>query len=116
MNKTEYKQIRKELLELCEKIMKSKQPEYTNNNQDVLYNFKSSAKRLNIKPSEVWGVFLDKHIQAILSHAGNPNMHHAEPIASRYADAINYLLLGFALHIDDMKSKHEDLKLIYRNI
>tara|TARA_R100001460_G_scaffold40519_4_gene75768 strand:+ start:1394 stop:1744 length:351 start_codon:yes stop_codon:yes gene_type:complete len=116
MNKTEYKQIRKELLELCEKIMNQKQPEYTNENQDVLHNFKSTAKRLNLKPSEVWGVFLDKHIQAILSHAGNPDMHQAEPIASRYADAINYLLLGFALHIDNMKLQHEDLKLIYRSL
>ena len=116
MNKQEYNNIRKQLIEICDKIMSDKQPEYTNNNVDVLHNFKTTAKRLQLKPSEVWGVFLDKHIQAILTHAGNPNMHQAEPILSRYADAINYLLLGYALYVDNMKSQHEDLKLIYRNI
>lgn len=116
MDKQEYNKIKKELLDSCQKIMDAKQPEYTNKNVDILHNFKSTAKRLQLEPSEVWGVFLDKHIQAILSHASNPNMHQAEPIMSRYADAINYLTLGFALHIENMRQQHEDLKLIYKGI
>ena len=43
-------------------------------------------------------------------------MHAAEPIESRYADAINYLFLGFAMHIETMHKKHEDLNLIYKGI
>ena len=116
MTKQDFEETKKYLLDECQKIMDAKQPEYTNKNVDILHNFKSTAKRLQLEPSEVWGVFLDKHIQAILSHASNPNMHQAEPIMSRYADAINYLTLGFALHIENMRQQHEDLKLIYKGI
>tara|TARA_R100000654_G_scaffold3137_1_gene10890 strand:+ start:14071 stop:14424 length:354 start_codon:yes stop_codon:yes gene_type:complete len=116
MNHKEYNELKKQLLDNCQKIMNEKQPEYTNNNQDVLYNFKSTAKRLKLEPIEVWGVFLDKHIQAILSHASNPNMHQAEPIESRYCDAINYLMLGFALHLENIKNKHTKLNLTYKTI
>jgi len=116
MNHKEYNELRKKILENCQDIMNQKQPEYTNNNQDVLHNFKSTAKRLNIKPTEVWGVFLDKHIQAILTHAGNDNINKAEPIESRYSDAINYLFLGYALYIDNLKEKHNNLKLTYKGI
>ena len=116
MDHKEYNQIRNQLLEHCQKIMNAKQPEYTNNNLDVLYNFKSTANRLKLTPQEVWAVYLDKQVQSIMTHARNPNMLEAEPIESRYADAINYLFLGFALHIDHMKEKHEDLNLIYRSI
>ena len=55
-------------------------------------------------------------MQAILSHAHNPDMHQAEPIQSRYADAINYLYLGYALYLESISKKHEDLNLIYRGI
>tara|TARA_R100000426_G_scaffold4316_2_gene6720 strand:+ start:1406 stop:1759 length:354 start_codon:yes stop_codon:yes gene_type:complete len=116
MDHKEYNQIKNQLLEHCQKIMNAKQPEYTNNNLDVLYNFKSTANRLKLTPQEVWAVFLDKQVQSIITHAGNPNMLEAEPIESRYADAINYLFLGFALYIEHMKEKHEDLNLIYRSI
>jgi hypothetical protein len=64
----------------------------------------------------VWGVFFHKHIQSILSHATNLNMHQAEPIESRYCDAINYLFLGFALHIDNLKKEHDNLNISYRKI
>ena len=97
MDIKEFYELKKELQDLAHEIMNSKQPEYTNNNADVLHNFKSTAKNLGLDPKEVWGVFFHKHIQAILSHAHNPNMYRAEPIESRYADAINYLYLGYAL-------------------
>jgi hypothetical protein len=116
MNHKEYSELKKQLIDNCNKIMNEKQPEYTNNNQDVLYNFKSTAKHLKLKPQEVWGVFFHKHIQSILSHATNSNMHQAEPIESRYCDAINYLFLGFALHIDNLKKEHDNLNISYRKI
>ncbi len=116
MNKEEYKKLRKELIQLAENIMNSKQPEYTNNNVDILHNFKSSAKRIGIEPLQVWAVFLDKHIQAIYSHTKDSNLISAEPIESRYADALNYLVLGLALIIERNRINHEDLKLIYKGI
>ena len=114
MNHKEYSELKKQLIDNCNKIMNEKQPEYTNNNQDVLYNFKSTAKHLKLKPQEVWGVFFHKHIQSILSHATNLNMHQAEPIESRYCDAINYLVFRLypkALHIDNLKKEHDNLNI-----
>ena len=116
MNKENYTEIRKQLFKLAESIMDAKQPEYTNNNVDILHNFKSSAKRAGIDPLQCWIVFLDKQIQSIITHAKNPDMLEAEPIESRYADAINYLVLGLALTIDRNKKLHEDLNLIYKSI
>jgi len=97
MTQSELIIVKKMLNKFASKIMSEKQPEYTNKNKDVLANFKKTAEQLGLQPMEVWGVFFNKHIQAILSHAHNPGMHQAEPIESRYADAINYLYLGFAL-------------------
>ena len=116
MTQKEFQETRRYILDKAQDIMDAKQPEYTNKSIDVLHNFKSTAESIGITPMEVWAVFFNKHIQAILSHAGDPNMHQAEPIDSRYSDALNYLFLGFALHIDNMKKQHEDLNLIYKEI
>ena len=105
MNKKEFNEIKKHLLSKSEYIMDAKQPEYTNKNIDVLNNFKQTAKMIGIEPMQVWAVFFNKHIQAILTHSGDPDMHQAEPIESRYCDAINYLFLGFSLIIDEQNKK-----------
>tara|TARA_R100001460_G_scaffold44151_2_gene80760 strand:- start:8913 stop:9251 length:339 start_codon:yes stop_codon:yes gene_type:complete len=105
MTKQEFEENKKYLLDKCQEIMDAKQPEYTQKNIDVLNNFKTTAESIGITPMEVWAVFFNKHIQAILSHAGDPNMHQAEPIDSRYADALNYLFLGFAMLVEDSNKK-----------
>lgn len=105
MTQKEFIETKKYILEKALDIMDAKQPEYTNKSIDVLHNFKSTAESIGITPMEVWAVFFNKHIQAILSHAGDPYMHQAEPIDSRYADAINYLFLGFAMLVEDSSKK-----------
>jgi hypothetical protein len=105
MTQKEFIETKKYILEKALDIMDAKQPEYTNKSIDVLNNFKQTAKSIGIQPMEVWAVFFNKHIQAILSHAGDPNMHQAEPIDSRYADALNYLFLGFAMLVEDSNKK-----------
>lgn len=105
MNQKEFIETKKYILEKALDIMNAKQPEYTNKSIDVLHNFKTTAESIGITPMEVWAVFFNKHIQAILSHAGDPYMHQAEPIDSRYADAINYLFLGFAMLVEDQSKK-----------
>ena len=105
MNQKEFQETRQYILDKAQDIMDAKQPEYTNKSIDVLKNFKSTAKSIGIQPMEVWAVFFNKHIQAILSHSGDPNMHQAEPIDSRYADALNYLFLGFAMLVEDSNKK-----------
>ena len=103
MNQKEFEETTRYILDKAQDIMDAKQPEYTNKSIDVLNNFKQTAKSLNTTPFIVWGIFFNKHIQAILSHAGDQNMHQAEPIDSRYADALNYLFLGFAMLVEDSK-------------
>ena len=105
MNQKEFIETRQYILDKAQDIMDAKQPEYTNKSIDVLNNFKLTAKSIGIQQMEVWAVFFNKHIQAILSHAGDPNMHQAEPIDSRYADALNYLFLGFAMLVEDSNKK-----------
>ena len=97
MKQSQYKSIRKELFEMSESIMNKKQPEYTNNNVDILNNFKTTADALKITPIEVWAVFFHKHTQSIMTHAQNNKTKMSEPIESRYADLINYLTLGLAI-------------------
>jgi len=116
MTQAEFNKLNKAIDKMANDIMGDKGPEYTLMHDDVLNNFKSTAKQLKLEPLQVWGVFLHKHIQSILSHSTNPNMHQAEPIESRYCDAINYLTLGYALYIDLLKERHEDLNLIYKSI
>lgn len=105
MNQKEFQETRQYILDKAQDIMDAKQPEYTNKSIDVLNNFKQTAKSLNTTPFIVWGIFFNKHIQAILSHASDQNMHQAEPIDSRYSDALNYLFLGFALLVEDENKK-----------
>ena len=105
MTQKEFQETRQYILDKAQDIMDAKQPEYTNKSIDVLNNFKQTAKSLNTTPFIVWGTFFNKHIQAILSHAGDQNMHQAEPIDSRYSDALNYLFLGFALLVEHENKK-----------
>ena len=97
MTKNKYKRLRSDLLKLSESIMNEKQPEYTNNNADILNNFKTTAEALKITPIEVWAVFFHKHTQSIMTHAQNSKTKMSEPIESRYADLINYITLGLAI-------------------
>ena len=97
MTKNKYKRLRSDLLKLSESIMNEKQPEYTNNNADILNNFKTTAEALKITPIEVWAVFFHKHKQSIMTHAQNSKTKMSEPIESRYADLINYITLGLAI-------------------
>ena len=115
MKKREYNKIRLELLYLSKKIMEEKQPEYTNNNKDVLYNFKSIGGRINVEPLKVWAIFFDKHVQSILSNITNDDIIPAEPIETRFADAINYLVLGLALMVDVNKENHKKILIEYKN-
>ena len=85
------------LLALANEIEAAKRPAYTGDNTDVLHNFKEVAVRLGLKPIEVWGVYFLKHIDAITSYVKDQEIPQAEPIETRFADALNYLKLGLAI-------------------
>ena len=97
MTQKEFQQLSKALDFMCKDIMKSKGPEYTQEDRDILANFKNTASRLNTTEMKVWGAYFDKQISSIYAHLNNANLKEAESIESRFADIINYCHLGLAL-------------------
>jgi len=97
MTNIEFNKLSKALDYMSKEIMKSKGPEYTQQDKDVLANFKNTAERLNISPEKVWGAYFDKQVSSVYSHVNNVNLEKAESIESRFADIINYCHLGLAL-------------------
>lgn len=92
---TPYDESAHELLNLAQEIEEAKRPAYTQDSPDVLANFKKAAEMTGVTPMQAWGAYFYKHVAAILSYAKNPDIDQAEPLDSRFADAINYLKLGY---------------------
>ena len=97
MTQKEFNTLSKALDYMAKDVMKSKGPEYTQQDKDVLANFKNTAERLNTTPLKVWGAFFDKQLSSIFAHLNDVNLKKAESIESRFADIINYCHLGLAL-------------------
>lgn len=93
MKKEEYKRIRQELLTLADSIADSKQPIYTLENDDILTNFKTSGSAAGISLEQALVVFMKKHWDSVVNALVN-NSKDPEPIDSRIADLINYLVLS----------------------
>jgi len=107
MTQKEFDKLVKQLNEYSLDIMANKRPEYTNENEDVLNNFKTTAERLETSELKVWGTFFEKQIQSIFAHLKNANLKKSEPIHSRFSDIINYCYLGYALFTErDGKKKN----------
>jgi len=96
-NSEDYNSCVKELEALAKNIEEAKRPGYTQANGDVLANFKKAAELAGTTPMQAWGVYFYKHVAAILSYAKDPNIPQAEDLDGRFADAMNYLKLGFYL-------------------
>ena len=97
MTSIEFNNLANKLDTLAKDIMNKKGPEYTQQDLDVLANFKNTADRLNTTPLKIWGAFFDKQITSVYAHLNNANLKKAESIESRFADIINYCHLGLAL-------------------
>lgn len=101
MKSDDYLKFKDYLLSLAEKIEESKRPAYTQEHEDVLHNFKSVAERVGITPEQAWGVYFLKHVDALMAAVKNSTTPQAEPLEGRFADAVNYLKLGFPLFFED---------------
>lgn len=97
MTGAEYDAIAAELVGVAKLIEASKRPGYTGGSVDVLANFKNVAARAGITAEQAWLVYFLKHIDAIGSIMGRPDLPVSEEPIGRFADAMNYLKLGFAL-------------------
>ena len=97
MTQYEFEAIKSELESIAEAIVKAKRPEYTQDSQDVLANFRRVAADTGITPLQAWLVYFGKHYASICRSVADPKAPSCEGIESRFADIRNYLDLGFAL-------------------
>lgn len=97
MNQTDYDTLASGLMALAREIEMSKRPGYTVGSVDVLANFKAVAARSGITTEQAWCVYFLKHIDAIVTIMTKPDLPISEAPPGRFADAINYLRLGFAI-------------------
>ena len=74
MTKKEFDKLSKALNYMATSTMESKGPEYTQENKDVLANFKNTGDRLNMSPIKIWGAYFDKQVSSIYAHANNANL------------------------------------------
>ena len=97
MKTDKFNKIVHELDTHAQETMNKKGPEYTIQDDDVLNNFKSTAKKLGVDPLVVWYAYSDKQVSSVAAHVSNHDLNKAEPMISRFGDIINYAKLGFAL-------------------
>lgn len=96
MNIAEYETVEAELLALAKSVRDRKRPSYTVGDDDVLMNFKRDAKMSGITPLQNWHTHFQKQVAAIARWVQAPDAEQSEPIEQRFADIINYCLLGYA--------------------
>lgn len=96
MNATEFEQVATEILLQCKSTLLSKGADYTRGCEDKLINFKSTGESLGVTPLQVAGIFLRKQLDPIYKYIKGGTLE-SEPIQSRIADSINYLILFYAL-------------------
>lgn len=84
------------MLELAESIRLAKGKDYTGG-RGLLANFDEAANDLGVDPEMVLMIYMHKHLKAISTYASQPFAKTSEPIHTRIADAINYLLLLYLM-------------------
>ncbi len=108
MNKNEFKQVIKDQFGRISSLTASKGEEYANS-PDQLANFKRQSAQLGISPQLVLSVYLNKHLDAIMSYVQSGAVL-SEPISGRIDDAILYLILLQAMVHEATESTPEALE------
>jgi len=100
MTLKDYTETSTALITLAKQIEDAKRPAYTIGDADVLANFKRIASRTGLTPGQVLAVYMLKHIDAITAALTNPMITQSEELEGRFADALNYVKLAFALLVE----------------
>lgn len=109
MEKTSLKKFKERsenILEKAKDIRERKAPEYSGD-EDFHQNFKTASKYLGVRPITVATVYLWKHISSIFSYSKEEDIPQSEPMETRFADAINYLLIVYSLYIEEKEGKED---------
>jgi hypothetical protein len=108
MDTKHFEQVVSELEELANLEVGKKRKAYTQGSEDILANFKRVSERLGLTPLQVFGVYFNKHVDSLNTYIQSPKMRQGETIESRFADLLNYLRLGYALHIESTSIIYEE--------
>ena len=103
MNLIEFTQVVDNARARQDKILKDKGNDYTRHEEDRLSNFKRSAAAIGLTPLQVWAIFINKHMDAIMAYV-KTGKTESENIQSRFDDVQNYMYLGEAL-VQEQQSK-----------
>lgn len=109
MTTPELTQLFEEHLAVIQELTRAKGADYASD-ADRLSNFKLNGERLGLTEYQIWGVYANKHWDAINAFIRNDGQLESEPIESRVHDIIVYsfLLLGLI--------KDREAKEIIKNI
>lgn len=95
MTTREFETLCSELIAECDNIRQSKGVDYTSGD-DRLGFFKEIGEEAGVDPKVVLLVLMSKHLVTIRKVLTGQQLM-SEGMGSRFADAINYLLLGYGL-------------------
>src|SRR5438094_1418044 len=87
------------LFQECLEIQNKKGPDYAGTT-NALSNFKRNAEQLGLTKYQVWAIYFNKHIDAIMmsiKRCPSQPQVESEPLTERIRDAINYLALLLCL-------------------
>ena len=83
MKDTHFDILVSKLDEHARDTMRKKGPEYTMQDEDILNNFKSTAKKLGVDPLIVWYAYFDKQVSSVAAHVSNHDLNKAEPNSAK---------------------------------
>lgn len=75
-----------------DEILQTKGLDYTRHEEDRLSNFKRSALAIGIDPLQVWAIFFNKHVDAVMAFIKTGKVE-SEAIEGRLDDIVNYIYL-----------------------
>ncbi len=104
---TDYRDIN-DFLEECLETMRVKGHDYREgNDDDLLHNFRTVSRDLDVPMEKVWYIYASKHWKAIKTFIKEGGQSESEPIEGRIKDVIVYLLLFYRM-VQDNKPILED--------
>ena len=103
MNKSEFLKIANEIFTDAIGVLDKANIDYANDD-DALSNFKEAAEILGCYKYDVLLVYWFKHFKSITNHIKGKRGNR-EPIKGRFLDCINYLVLCYAMIVEDEREE-----------
>ena len=95
-----------EALNKCAQVLEVKGKDYTIGNTDRMHNFKTAASNFGITPLQSIGLYMYKHMAAVMSYIKSGGQNESEPIEMRIVDNINYLLFLYKMVQEEKRSQN----------